>query len=112
MISENFSRWFDAIPLQKIKSNAVYDDLIDALITRFGVPEYIHSDYGIKLTSKFYTYICKNLGMEPIYSFIIHSVMMKLSKLLCFHYFVMMKLSKNTRKRLSKIFRRKSNSVV
>ena len=66
MISEIISRWFDAILLQKIKSNAVYDDLIDALITRFGVPEYIHSDNGVKLTSKFYTDICKNLGMEPI----------------------------------------------
>ena len=68
MIGDNFSRWFEAIPLQDIKANTVCDALIDAWITRFGVPEYIHSDNGVQFTSKLYKDVCHKLGMEPTYS--------------------------------------------
>ena len=68
MIGDNFSRWFEAILLQDIKANTVFDAFIDAWITRFGVPEYTHSDNGVEFTSKLYKYVCYKLGMEPTYS--------------------------------------------
>ena len=68
MIGDNFTRWFEAIPLQDIKANTVCDALIDAWITRFEVPEYIHSDNGVQFTSKLYKDVCHKLGMEPTYS--------------------------------------------
>ena len=52
MIIYNFSLWFEAIPLQDIKSNTICDALIDAWITRFGVPEYNHSDNAVQFTSR------------------------------------------------------------
>ena len=73
MIGDNFSRWFEAILLQDIKANTVCDALIDAWITRFGVPEYIHSDNCVQFTSKLYRDICHKLGMEPTYSTLYHS---------------------------------------
>ena len=68
MIGHNFSRWLEAIPLQDMKANTVCDALIDAWITRFGFPKYIHSDNGVQFTSKLYKDVCHKLGMEPTYS--------------------------------------------
>ena len=50
------------------KSNTVCDALVDAWITPFGVPEYIHSDNAVQFTSKLYKYVCHKLGIEPTYS--------------------------------------------
>ena len=72
MIGDKFFRWFEAIPLQDIKANTVRDALIDAWITRIGVPEYIHSDNGVQFTSKPYEDVCYKLGMEPTYSTLYH----------------------------------------
>ena len=72
LIGDNFSRWFEAIYLQDIKTNTVCDALIDAWITRFDVQEYIHSDNGVQFTLELQKDVGHKLGMESTYPTIYH----------------------------------------
>ena len=58
MIGDNFSRWFEAIPLMEITAKAVCMSFIESWVSRYGIPEYIHSDNGVQFTSNLFRDMC------------------------------------------------------
>ena len=68
MIGDNYSRWFEAVPMGNITSETVCTNFIDVWVSRFGVPHYLHSDNGSQFTSKLYKDMCERLQIETTYS--------------------------------------------
>ena len=64
MIGDNFSRWFEAVPLINIKASTVCTAFMDSWVSRYGVPEYIHSDNGVQFTSKLFQDMCSRLQIH------------------------------------------------
>ena len=63
MIGDNFSRWFEAIPLMEITAKAVCMSFIESWVSRYGIPEYIHSDNGVQFTSNLFRDMCSALNI-------------------------------------------------
>ena len=63
MIGDHFTRWFEAAPLQNIKAETICSTFLDQWVTRFGVPEYIHSDNGSQFTSRLFADMCNKLQL-------------------------------------------------
>ena len=44
VISDHFSKWAEAFPMENMEALTVAKILVNEFITRFGVPEVIHTD--------------------------------------------------------------------
>ena len=73
MIGIHFTRWFEAAPLQNIKAETICSTFLDQWFTRFGVPEYFHSDNGSLFTSRRFTDMCNRLQLTSSRSAPYHS---------------------------------------
>ena len=63
MIGDQFTRWFEAVPLSDIRAETVCSAFLDHWVSKYGVPEYIHSDNGAQFTSKLFDSMCQRLQM-------------------------------------------------
>lgn len=63
VISDYFTKWVEAIPTVCQEATVIADILIDAVISRFGVPLEIHSDQGRNFESNLVSLICKRLNI-------------------------------------------------
>jgi hypothetical protein len=45
-ISDYFTKWTEAFPMANMEAKTIVSLLVEEVITRFGVPSYIHSDQG------------------------------------------------------------------
>ena len=59
--SSIFTKWIEAFPLKETTSLTL---LVDSVICRYGVPEYLHSDQGANLNSAVIEKMCQLLGIE------------------------------------------------
>ena len=64
VIGDYFTKWTEAIPIPNQEAKTVADALVTQVITRFGVPESIHSDQGRNFESKLFAEVCRLLGIK------------------------------------------------
>uniref|UniRef100_A0A8C7Y7T2 Gypsy retrotransposon integrase-like protein 1 n=1 Tax=Oryzias sinensis TaxID=183150 RepID=A0A8C7Y7T2_9TELE len=57
-----FTRWPEAYALPDQEAEMVVDALLGGMISRFGVPEFIHSDQGRNFESRVFALMCDRLG--------------------------------------------------
>ena len=72
VVTDLFTKWVEAFPLRDITSTTLATVLVDEIITRYGVPAYLHSDQGANLWSEVIKTICKLLGMEQTRTSVYH----------------------------------------
>ena len=58
-----FSKWAEAEPLPDQTASSVADAIVRAWVTRFGVPDCIHSDQGSNFESNLVHDLCNKLGI-------------------------------------------------
>ena len=63
MMGDNFTRWFEAVPLADVTAVSVCNAFLDSWVTRYGVPDYIHSDNGPQFTSSLFKNMCERLQL-------------------------------------------------
>ena len=64
VVTDLFTKWVEAFPLRDTTSATLAKVLVDEIISRYGVPAYLHSDQGANLCSELIKTICKLLGVE------------------------------------------------
>ena len=64
VITDMFSKWVEAFPLQAIDSRTLANVFIDQIVCRYGILKSIHSDQGANLTSEIIQHMCAIFGME------------------------------------------------
>jgi len=62
VLSDYFSKWTEAFPLQNIEAVSVAEVIVKTSIARFGASETIHSDQGVQYESHLFQKVCKWLG--------------------------------------------------
>ena len=58
VISDYFTKLVEAFPIPDQRAESVSKCLVDEVISRFGVPGYIHSDQGRQFESELYQEVC------------------------------------------------------
>jgi uncharacterized protein Smg (DUF494 family) len=61
---DGFTKWTEATPVADTTAATVAKVLVEQWITRYGVPEQIHSDRGAQFTSEVYTEMLRLLGIQ------------------------------------------------
>ena len=64
VISDYFTKWVEAFPIPDQRAETVAKCLVDEVISRFGVPGYIHSDQGRQFESELYQEVCFLLDIK------------------------------------------------
>ena len=64
VITDVFTKWVEAFPLQKTDAEALATTLVNEVISRFGVPSQLHSDQGANFCGEVISAMCKQLGIE------------------------------------------------
>ena len=64
VITDLFSKWVEAFPMRSTDTESLATILINEVVCRYGVPQYLHSDQGVNLTSKVIQSLCKQLGIQ------------------------------------------------
>ncbi|MCG8032936.1 MAG: DDE-type integrase/transposase/recombinase, partial [Candidatus Thiodiazotropha taylori] len=64
VISDYFTKWVEAFPIPDQKAETVAKCLVSEVISRFGVPSYIHSDQGRQFESQLYQEVCFLLDIK------------------------------------------------
>ena len=64
VVTDLFTKWVEAFPLRETSSSTLATVLVDEVISRFGVPNVLHSDQGANFCSEVIKGICRILGIE------------------------------------------------
>ena len=64
VVTDLFTKWVEAFPLKDTVSSTLARILVDEVISRYGMPESIHSDQGANLRSELICLLCALLGMD------------------------------------------------
>ncbi|VDI67235.1 Hypothetical predicted protein [Mytilus galloprovincialis] len=63
VVSDYFTKWTEAFPMPNMEAQTVAKIIVEEVVTRFGVPHYIHSDQGRQYESKLFQEMCRHLGI-------------------------------------------------
>ncbi len=64
VVCDYFTKWTEAYPVKDHTAITVADKLITEFISRFGVPDEIHSDQGGEFESKLFARLCEMLRID------------------------------------------------
>ena len=64
VVTDLWIKWVEAFPLRDTTSATPTKVLVDEIISRYGVPVYLHSDQGENICSGLIKTICKLLGVD------------------------------------------------
>jgi len=67
-----FTKWPEAYALPNQEAETVANALIGGFISRFGVPEVIHTDQGRNFESRVFSEMCQRLGVEKTHTTPLH----------------------------------------
>ena len=67
-ITDYFTKWVEAIPMKKVKSEDVIKFVKEHVIHRFGIPQTITTDGGSVFISKEFRKFCDDMGIKLIRS--------------------------------------------
>ena len=63
IVSDYFTKWTEAFPMRNMEAETVANIIVEEIIARFGVPQYIHSDQGKQYESRLFNEMCKVLNI-------------------------------------------------
>ena len=63
VVTDLFTKWVEAFPLQAVDSVTLATVLVDEMVCRYGVPRHLHSDQGANLCSQVIDQLCKLLSI-------------------------------------------------
>lgn len=64
VVGDYFTKWTECFPMPNMEASTVARLLVTEMISRFGVPDKIHSDQGAQFESSLFTEVCKLLQIE------------------------------------------------
>lgn len=64
MVSDYFSKWTESIPMPNMEAETVAIIIVEQVVTRFGVPNYLHSDQGRQYESQLFSEMCAVLNIK------------------------------------------------
>ena len=64
VIGDYFTKWMEALPMSNMEAQTVARLFVNHFVTRFGSPEYLHTDQGRNFESALVKEACKILGIE------------------------------------------------
>ena len=64
VVIDLFSKWVEAFPLVTTDSVTLAKVLVEEVVCRYGVPQYLHSDQGANLVSEVIQSLCTLLGIQ------------------------------------------------
>jgi hypothetical protein len=64
VVSDYFTKWTEEYPLKNIEASTVADVIVEQFISRFGLPEVIHSDQCRQYESRLFKELCNVLGIQ------------------------------------------------
>ena len=64
VIADYYTKWTESFPMPNMEARTVVKILVEAVITRFGVPRIIHSDQGKQFESELFSQMCRLLHIE------------------------------------------------
>ncbi|KII70617.1 Retrovirus-related Pol polyprotein from transposon 17.6 [Thelohanellus kitauei] len=59
-----FTKWIEAVPVPAITAETASKALISNIVSRFGIPDSIHSDQGPQFESKLFAQMCSHLNIK------------------------------------------------
>jgi hypothetical protein len=68
VITDYFTKWVEAVPMKKVKSEDVIKFVKEHVIHRFGIPQTITTDGGSVFVSKEFRTFCDDMGIKLIRS--------------------------------------------
>ncbi|KAK1678168.1 hypothetical protein QYE76_039016 [Lolium multiflorum] len=68
VITDYFTKWVEAVPMKKVKSEDVIKFVKEHVIHRFGIPQTITTDGGSVFVSKEFRKFCDDMGIKLIRS--------------------------------------------
>ena len=63
VVSDYLSKWTEVFPMRNMEAETVTRIVVEEVICRFGVPNYIHSDQGKQFESRIFQEMCRLLGI-------------------------------------------------
>ena len=64
VVSDYFTKWTESFPVPNMEAKTCAKILVTEVVTRFGVPNKIHSDQGRQFESHLYSEMCELLQIE------------------------------------------------
>ena len=64
LLGDQFSKWYEAVPMQNQEATTVAKYFVDCWVSRFGCPWNLHSDKGTNFMSNLFKSMCKELGND------------------------------------------------
>ena len=64
VLGDYFTKWMEAYPLRNIEAQTVAETFVHEFVSRFGVPQELHTDQGTQFQSRVMNEICKILGIH------------------------------------------------
>ena len=64
VIGDYFTKWMEALPMSNMEAQTVARLFVNHFVTRFGSPEYLHTDQGRNFESTLVKEVCMILGIE------------------------------------------------
>ena len=64
VISDYYTKWTESFPMPNMEARTVARIIVEKVITRFGVPSYIHSDQGKQYEGSLFHEMCRLLGIK------------------------------------------------
>ena len=64
VVSDYFSKWTESFPMPNMEAETVVKLIVEEVITRFGMPAYIHSDQGRQYESNLFHEMCRVLNIK------------------------------------------------
>ena len=64
LIGHQFSKWYEAVPMQNQEAATVAKSFLDCWVSRFGCPANLHSVRGRNFMSILFKNMCKDLGID------------------------------------------------
>lgn len=72
VIADYFNKWVEAFSIPYQQAETVAKCLVNEVISRYGVPTYIHSDQGRQSESELYQEVCFLLGIKKTRTTLYH----------------------------------------
>ena len=63
-IGDQFSKWYEAVPMQNQEATTVAKSFVGCWVSRFGCPANLHSEKGTNFMSNLFKNMCKELGID------------------------------------------------
>ena len=64
VVIDYFTKWAELFALPDATAETVAERLLEDVISRFGMPEYLHTDQGSQFESAVFQQLCTLLGIE------------------------------------------------